>query len=41
MAEEFVAMALLLVCWIVSEPITCWLERLPDRLRRWRQTWRR
>lgn len=38
---DIATIAVFALALVLTEPITCWLERLPDRLRRWRQTWRR
>lgn len=34
MAEELLTLVLILACWLISEPLTLWLERLAARWRR-------
>jgi hypothetical protein len=32
-ADDLIALVFIMVCWIASEPLTCWLERLAKKWR--------
>ena len=34
MADDLIALVLILACWLISEPLTDWLERLAQRWKR-------